>query len=92
MVVRSITARQNRKTGRVAVTFEIDRETWANMGRAAEDAAHPDTLDYVAGRINMAFVEDAPGPAPAAAKAMADKPGAGQGGGDDSDLDDGIPF
>ena len=82
MVVRTIGARHNRKTGRVAITFEVDRETRANMGRSAENAAHPDTLDYVGGRINMAFLEDAPesGPAPA------------EGTADDLDLDDGIPF
>jgi hypothetical protein len=56
----SIKARRSRTPGRVAVTFEVDAASWRNMARAAKADAHPDTLDYVAGRINAAFVEDWP--------------------------------
>ena len=98
MVVRTIRARHNRKTGRVAITFEVDRETLANMRHSAQAGAHPDTLDYIAAVINTAFLDDAP------------PPGAGQGGEADpdwagrtgrnprrahdpeQDLDDGVPF
>lgn len=62
MVVRTIRARHSRKTGRVAITFEVDRETLANMRRSAQAGAHPDTLDYIAAVINTAFLEDAPPP------------------------------
>lgn len=57
MVVRTIRARHSRKTGRVAITFEVDRETLANMRRSAQAGAHPDTLDYIAAVINTAFLE-----------------------------------
>jgi hypothetical protein len=63
-MVRSIRARLNRKTGRVAITFEIDRQTWANRRRSAQDAEYPDRLGYITGSINTAFLEDWADPPP----------------------------
>jgi hypothetical protein len=60
MGIRRISARRNPKTGRIRITFEVDPETWANMERSAKADAHPGTLDYVAARINMAFIDDEP--------------------------------
>jgi hypothetical protein len=54
----SIKAKRSRNPDRVAITFEVDPVTWANMSRAAKEDAHPDTLDYIAARINAAFAED----------------------------------
>ena len=96
MSVRTIKARHNRKTGRVAITFEIDRQTWRNMGRSAREGAHPDTLDYVAAVINTAFIEDDAGAATGEARAQ-DKtraaPDIAAPAKDEfDDIDDGIPF
>jgi hypothetical protein len=56
----SIKAKRIRNPDRVAITFEVEAAAWRNMARAAEADAHPDTVDYVAARINAAFVEDWP--------------------------------
>jgi hypothetical protein len=42
------------------ISFEVEAGTWANMHRSADDAAHPDVLDYMAGRLNVVFMEDEP--------------------------------
>ena len=78
MSVRTINATHDRKSGRVAITFEVDPQTWRAMARSAQAGAHDSTLDYVAAQINMAFLDDEPprdsGPG---------KPG---------DMDDDLPF
>jgi hypothetical protein len=91
MGVRRIGARRNAKTGRFAITFEVDPEMWANMARSAKAGAHPDTLDYVAAVINMAFLEDEAGAAKGedTARAASDRP---QPEAEFDDIDDGIPF
>jgi hypothetical protein len=95
MTVRRISARRNRRTRRIAITFEVDPETWENMGRSARNAAHPDTLDYVAAVINTAFLEDDAGAATGEAHAQ-DKaraaPDTPQPAAEFDDIDDGIPF
>ena len=96
MSVRTIKARQSRKTGRVAITFEIDPQTWRNMSRSAREDGHPDTLDYVAALINTAFIEYDAGAATGEARkldkaqAAPDTPAPAQA--EFDDIDDGIPF
>ena len=96
MSVRTIKARHNRITGRVAITFEVDAQTWRNMSRSAREGAHPDTLDYVAAVINTAFIEDdagaAKGEAHAQDKARAAPDMAAPAKDEFDDIDDGIPF
>ena len=95
-MVRAIRARRLPASGRMAITFEVDAQTWRNMGRSAREGAHPDTLDYVAALINTAFIEDdagaATGEAHAQDKARAapDTPAPAQA--EFDDIDDGIPF
>ena len=60
MVVASITARRSRGSGDIAITFEVEAQTWANIQRSAQEGANPDTLDYVARNLNTAFEDDQP--------------------------------
>ena len=96
MSVRTIKARHSRKTGRVAITFEIDPQTWRNMSRSAREGGFFDTLDYVAAVINTAFIEDdagaATGEAHAQDKARAAPDMAAPAKDEFDDIDDGIPF
>lgn len=80
MIVETITAEGDRKTGHIAVTFTVTAETWRKMQAAAKAGMHPDTADYVAATINTAFLDQWPAPAPS------------QAAGDGDDMNDGIPF
>ena len=95
MTVRRISARRNRRTRRIAITFEVDTETWENMCRSAREGGFFDTPDYVAATINMAFLEDAAGTPKSEAHAR-DKaraaPETPQPEAEFDDIDDGIPF
>ena len=96
MSVRTIKARHSRKTGRVAISIEIDRQTWRSMSRSAREGGFADTLDYVAAVINTAFIEDdagaATGEAHAQDKARAAPDIAAPAKDEFDDIDDGIPF
>jgi hypothetical protein len=58
MVVQYIQEKYNRRTHIVEVTFAVDFLTYMNMKRSAALTGHPDTLDYIAGSINMTFYKD----------------------------------
>lgn len=61
MIVKAIRKRHvpNRKL--VSVTFDVSEEVWEEMCQhAAAARCHVDTLDYVAGHINTAFLKDIP--------------------------------
>jgi hypothetical protein len=92
---RSIKARQSRKTGRVAISIEIDRQTWRSMSRSAREGGFADTLEYVAEVINTAFIKHgalaAKGAVCAEVKARA-APDTPQPEAEFDDIDDGIPF
>lgn len=85
--VRKIRARPTRRGGNVAVTFEVAPETWRRFVREAERTGHPDTIDYLAGVLNAALIEQEPldmgDPGREFPVPDAEEPG---------DLDDGIPF
>jgi hypothetical protein len=51
---------------------------WAGMHHSADNGAHPDVLDYMAGRLNVQFLDDEPNRA-----AGPPTPG---------DMDDDVPF
>ena len=79
MVVRTIGARRDRKTGDIAVTFTVCPKTWASMTREAKDGGFFGTDDFVAGVLNFHLMEHEP------VKASREPP-------TPSDMDDGIPF
>lgn len=83
MTVRSIRRRLNPKTGNVAITFEVSPETWRAMVEASKAGSFPDGLDYVAGTLNMAFLDIEPVPPPSTPVAPPPR---------SSDMDDDIPF
>lgn len=56
-MIQAVRKRRNRKTGHMAITFEVDAQTWANMRGKAIAGSHFGTLDFVAGALNMAFLE-----------------------------------
>ena len=60
MVVKSITARRNKRTGDIAVTFTVDTRTWLNMMKTAERGMFFGAADYIAAQINTACMHDAP--------------------------------
>jgi hypothetical protein len=80
-MVEAVKVRLNRKTGRFAISFEVDPKTMENMRDKAKEGAFFDIPDFIAGTLNTAFLECFPPPAktPEAEK----KPG---------DKDDDIPF
>lgn len=57
MVVRTIKARRDRKTGDIAVTFTVSPETWRSMSRAADEGWFLGTADYIAAEINTRLIE-----------------------------------
>lgn len=60
MVVKTITAKLDKATGDIAITFTVDARTWLNMGRSAEQGSFYGTTDYIAAQINTACMQDAP--------------------------------
>lgn len=58
MVVRYIKNKLNKSKLTVEITFAVDYATWNAMSRSSAAAQHPDTLDYIAGRLNAAFIDD----------------------------------
>lgn len=62
MIVETITAEGDRKTGHIAVTFTVSPEVWQAMQAAAKAGMHRDTADYVAATINTAFLDQWPDP------------------------------
>ncbi len=80
-MVEAVRARLNRKTGRFAITFEVDRRTLENMGHKAKEGGFFGVRDYIAGTLNTAFLDcfELPAEPPPTDK----KPG---------DQDDDIPF
>jgi hypothetical protein len=51
---------RSRKGGPARIVFRIEPEMWAGMHRSAGNGAHPDVLDYMAGCLNMQFLDDEP--------------------------------
>ncbi len=58
MVVQYIEKKYNQHSGLMEVTFAVDFPTYMNMKNSAALTGHPDTLDYIAGSINMTFYKD----------------------------------
>ncbi|SDO98029.1 hypothetical protein SAMN05216196_1154 [Lutimaribacter pacificus] len=59
MVVEGIRARKKERSRTVDITFTVHVETYLNMTKNADAGCHPDTLDYIAGRLNLVFIDDA---------------------------------
>ncbi len=80
-MVEAVKVRLNRKTGRFAISFEVDPATMKNMRDKAKEGAFFDIPDFIAGTLNTAFLDcfDLPAEPPPVDK----KPG---------DQDDDIPF
>lgn len=83
MVVRNIRARPAKDRENIQITFEVSAAVWGNMKLSAKSGSHENTVDYIAGTINSAFLDDAEL-----------SPGSAHIGGPDKrgDLDDDIPF
>lgn len=60
MVVRTIKARKDRRTGDIAVTFTICPKTWVNIKEEAEDCGFFGVTDFIAGVINAQLVGHEP--------------------------------
>ena len=57
MMVEAVRARRRKKTGRVAITFEVDLATWGNMRHKALEMSFFGRLDFIGGVLNMAFLD-----------------------------------
>lgn len=60
MVVRTIRARKDRRTGDIAVTFTVCPKTWASMAEEAKAGGFFGAADFVAGVINAQLVGHEP--------------------------------
>jgi len=80
-MVEAVKVRLNRKTGRFAITFEVDPATMKNMQERAKAGSFFDIPDFIAGTLNTAFLDcfDLPAETPSPAK----KP---------EESDDDVPF
>ena len=60
MVVRTIKARRDRKTGDIAVTFTVCPKTWASMAEEAKQGEFFGTADFIAGVLNAQLIAHEP--------------------------------
>lgn len=94
--VQGIRRRYNRKTGRVAITFEVTLETWRAMVAAGKAYSYEGGLEYVEGALNRDFLsldqEAWPEPEPEREAETETEAGPLPEGGEGDRDDDDIPF